>query len=281
MVELNRKGERAAALTLVLGLLSLIVGSLLAVAITLGISSSIKELNRATHHISEGDFDYDLKVKAKDEVGELAHAFRLMAQRLKKLEEINLDASPLTRLPGNLVIQRRLEEFLRSGKEFALCHSDLDNFKAYADQYGYAWASEVIKETARILESTAKELSQGLDFVGHIGGDDFVIIIMDLSRIDALCAQIIQEFDRTIPSYYSLQDVTRGYIDGHDRRGMEQRFPLMSISLAVVTVKGEKYRNPLEVSEVCAELKEYAKSLPGSNYVKDVKRALVPVARVT
>lgn len=281
MVKLSRKGERAAALTLILGLLSLLVGIVLAVAITLSISSSIKELKRATQHIAEGDFDYNLRVKAKDEVGELAHAFRLMAQRLKKLEEINLDASPLTRLPGNLVIQRRLEELLKAGKEFALCHSDLDNFKAYADRYGYAWASEVIKETARILESSVKEPSQGWDFVGHIGGDDFVIILTDPSRADAICSRIVQEFDRIIPSFYSLQDVTRGYIEGHDRRGMEQQFPLMSISLAVVTVEGGKFHSPLEVSEACAELKEYAKSLPGSNYVKDIKQAMVPTARST
>jgi GGDEF domain-containing protein len=262
------QGRKALNITFFLCLLSLLIGISLAFFFTYTFSSPIKKLGRATQFIAKGDFDYDPKIKSGDEVGELAQFFRHMAGRLKELEELNLDASPLTRLPGNVAIERTLSELLKEKKPFALCHTDLDNFKPFADKYGYAWASEVIKEVAEILKEAVAHAGINGDFIGHIGGDDFVIITSP-SQVDKICGHVIKEFDHRILKFYSESDRKAGFIFGKDRRGVEQKFPLMTISIAVVLNRDKAFESPLQIAEVAAELKEYAKTLPGSNYVKE------------
>ncbi len=115
------------------------------------ISSAINKLKRATLRIAEGDFDFDPQIPAGDEIGDLARDFTKMAARLKVLEQMSLDASPLTRLPGNIAIERVLNQRLQDGDLFAVCYADLDNFKAYNDRYGYIKGSEVIKMTGEII----------------------------------------------------------------------------------------------------------------------------------
>jgi GGDEF domain-containing protein len=144
---------------------------------------------------------------------------------------------------------------------------DLDNFKPFADKYGYAWGSEVIKEVSRILMEEIKITDQEGDFFGHIGGDDFVII-SEPRRADAFCSLLIKEFDKHIMKFYSEKDKQTGFIVGKDRKGIQQTFPLMTMSIAMVTDDGTRFQNPLDMAKKAAELKEYAKTLPGSNYVK-------------
>jgi len=262
------QGRKAFNLTFSLCLLSLIIGISLAFFFTYTFSAPIKKLGRATQFIAQGDFDFDPKITSGDEVGELAQFFRHMAKRLKELEELNIDASPLTRLPGNVAIERTLNELLREKKPFALCQTDLDNFKPFADKYGYAWASEVIKEVAAILKEAVSHDGQDGDFVGHIGGDDFVIITSP-SQVDRVCSYVAKEFDRRIVNFYNEADRKTGFIFGKDRRGVEQKFPLLTISIAAVINGGKAFESPLQIAELAAELKEYAKTLPGSNYVKE------------
>jgi GGDEF domain-containing protein len=262
------QGRKALNITFSLCLLSLLIGISLAFFFTYTFSSPIKKLGRATQFIAQGDFDYDPKIKSNDEVGELAQFFRQMAGRLKELEELNLDASPLTRLPGNVPIERTLRGLLKEKKPFALCHTDLDNFKPFADKYGYAWASEVIKEVAEILKEAVAQAGINGDFIGHIGGDDFVIITSP-SLVDRICSQVIKEFDHRILKFYNEVDRKTGFILGKDRKGVEQKFPLMTISIAVVFNGDKAFESPLQIAEMAAELKEYAKTLPGSNYVKE------------
>ena len=262
------QGRKAFNLTFSFCLLSLIIGIFLAFFFTYTFSAPIKKLGKATQFIAQGDFDFDPKIKSNDEVGELAQFFRQMAKRLKELEELNIDASPLTRLPGNVAIERTLNELLREKKPFALCHTDLDSFKPFADKYGYAWASEVIKEVAAILKEATSHDGQDGDFVGHIGGDDFVIITSP-SQVDRVCSYVAKEFDRRIVNFYNEADRKTGFIFGKDRRGVEQKFPLLTISIAAVINGGKTFESPLQIAELAAELKEYAKTLPGSNYVKE------------
>ena len=105
------------------------------------------------------------------------------------------------------------------------------------------------------------------DFIGHIGGDDFVLIT-DMDSVDGLCSYIIDLFDKGILSYYSPADADNGYIVCNDRQGKLSKIPIMSISIAVIENKNN-YKNHLEISEKAAELKKYAKSLAGSVYVKE------------
>jgi GGDEF domain-containing protein/CHASE3 domain sensor protein len=264
---------RASRLTVVLSLVSLVVGILLVLLVTYNISRPLRRLEKATAVIAEGKFDYDVRLNRNDEIGSLARAFSVMARRLKILEERNLDASPLTGLPGNLAIERELGKRLQAKKPVSLCHVDLDNFKPFADQYGYAWGSEVIKEVALLLIAELKEAGAKEDFVGHIGGDDFVILSVP-PRAEEICCRIVAGFDGRIRKFYTEEDRKRGFFIGKDRKGVRQTFPLISVTIAIVTDDGARFNNPLAMAEVAAQLKEYAKTLPGSNCVteKDVRK---------
>jgi diguanylate cyclase (GGDEF)-like protein len=265
---IRNKGIKASSVTTVLFLISLCGGVALALFITYNITRPLKKLKKATGFIADGNFDFDdLKISYKDEIGELANRFRVMANRLKVLEQLNLDASPLTRLPGNIAIEQQIEQRLAAKKPFSLCHADLDNFKPFADKYGYAWASEVIKEVADILTGALRTLGHDSDFIGHIGGDDF-IIVTEPARAEQVCQQVIAEFDQRIFKFYEEQDKEKGFIMGKDRRGHEQTFPLMTISIGIVTDDGSRYENPLAMARAAADLKEYAKTHPISNYIR-------------
>jgi diguanylate cyclase (GGDEF)-like protein len=190
-----------------------------------------------------------------------------MTKRLKILETLHLDASPLTGLPGNLAIEQEIERRLREEELFSLCHLDLDNFKPFADHYGYAWGSEVIKEVAVILEDCKQKWGHMVDFIGHIGGDDFILIAEPL-RAEAMCRCIVEEFDKRIRKFYSEEDQQRGFILAKDRQGQLREFPLVTVTLSIVTGNSSVYRSPLEMAKMAAEVKNYGKTLSGNKYVK-------------
>jgi diguanylate cyclase (GGDEF)-like protein len=272
--EIKVRGLTASRLTVALSLVSLVVGVLLVMLVTYNISRPLRRLEKATALIAQGDFDFDIRMNRRDEIGSLAHAFGVMSRRLKVLEEKNRDASPLTGLPGNRAIEQEIVKRLEAKQPFSLCHVDLDNFKPFADKYGYAWGSEVIKEVARLLADKVQEMGPPGDFLGHIGGDDFVIISVP-GRAEELCRRIVAGFDERIRKFYLEEDQNQGFFIGKDRRGTEQTFPLITVTMAIVADDGSRFRSPLEMAEAAAQLKEYAKTLPGSNYVteKDVQRA--------
>jgi GGDEF domain-containing protein/CHASE3 domain sensor protein len=267
MHQMRTKSMNASRTTLILSMISLLAGITLAIVITYNISRPIRELKKATGRISEGKYDYHPDVKRYDEIGSLADAFEVMTSRLKILEALHLDASPLTGLPGNLAIEQEIDRRLRQKKSFSLCHVDLDSFKPFADQYGYAWGSEVIKEVALILIDKKQLAGEAEDFIGHIGGDDFVIIA-EPKRAEKICSLLIHAFDGQIIKFYSEKDIQKGFIIAKDRQGIQQKFPLITMSIAIVTDDGTIFRNPLDMAKEAAELKEYAKTLPGSNYVR-------------
>lgn len=265
---ISLRAYRIAGLLCAIGL---IFGFASVVFITHNISSSVDKLKRATQEIAEGRFDVVPDLKNKDELGDLARAFTEMAKRLKKLEEMYLDASPLTRLPGGVAIENVLRKRISAKTPFAFCLVDMDNFKAFNDRYGYARGSEVIKALGNIIEKAVRKYGREEDFIGHIGGDDFVIITVP-ERFPKICSEIITEFDSTIVNFYNPEDRKHGYIVGKTRHGVEMRFPIMTVSIAVVTNQHRELTDPVQVGEIAAELKEYAKSIPGSIYVVDKRR---------
>ena len=271
MQQISRIGGFAFATTAVLCLFSIIAGALAGLVVTHHIASSLHKLRVATEHIAEGNFDYDPRITSEDEIGSLAKSFLAMGKRLRKLEEMYLDASPLTRLPGGIAIENVLKKRLESGQPLAFCVLDLDNFKAFNDRYGYANGSEVIKETARIVERVVKTVGGDNDFIGHVGGDDFVVITTP-ERMRRISEEIITQFDGKIPSFYEEQDRLQGYIQGKTRQGVEMQFPLMTITIAIVTNERRQLTNHLETSEIAAELKDYAKTIPRSVFVIDKRR---------
>jgi len=193
MKEIKDQGLKASRVTFYLSLVSLAVVLVIILLVTTNISRPLRRLEKATALIAEGKFDDDFRLNRNDEIGSLSRAFATMAQRLKLLEERSRDASPLTGLPGNRAIEREIEKHLKTQKRFSLCHVDLDNFKPFADKYGYAWGSEVIKEVADLLAAELKEVGTSEDFLGHIGGDDFVFIA-DPVRAEELCRRTVAGF---------------------------------------------------------------------------------------
>jgi diguanylate cyclase (GGDEF)-like protein len=182
--------------------------------------------------------------------------------------ERDLEANPLTRLPGNVSILKELSRRIANETLFAVCYLDLDKFKSYNDKYGFEHGDEVIRETARLLIRAAQELGNREDFVGHIGGDDFVIVTTP-DKADKLCQKLILDFEKLVPSFYNEKDRKNGYIIGKGRQGLEQKIPLLSISIGVVTNESRMITHVAQIGEIGAELKAYAKSLERSNYVRD------------
>ena len=252
--------------TIMLSGLGVLVGLGTITFITRSVSRSIRELKLATEVISQGKFDHLAEIKSQDEFGDLAKAFNYMTGRLGRLEEMYIDSNPLTRLPGGVAIENILKSRLETGTLLAFCMLDLDNFKSFNDRYGYAKGNEVIRTTADLIKNAVTRHNTGDDFVGHIGGDDFAIIAKP-TNYKAICETIVKEFDQTVPTFYKPEDRLRGYIEGVTRQGLKVRFPMMSISIAVVTNEHVREMNHIEIAEIAAELKEHAKSQSGSVYV--------------
>lgn len=264
----SQMGAKAFSVVFFLCILSILFGIGAAMFITHYISSAIGKLKFAIKQISEGSFETVPLHKSKDEIGELTEAFSNMSTELQRLKKLDLDASPLTFLPGNTAIENLLEKKIEKGEYFSFCYLDLDNFKAFNDRYGYARGSEVLKATADVVEQSVSSLHHEDDFVGHIGGDDFVVITTSEGH-DELCETIIKNFDDTIIGYYDDEDIKLGYIEGKTRQGEKSDFPVMTISIAVVTNRHRTIVNHIQVGEIAADLKAYAKSIPGSSYVVD------------
>jgi EAL domain-containing protein (putative c-di-GMP-specific phosphodiesterase class I)/GGDEF domain-containing protein len=183
--------------------------------------------------------------------------------------EMARGVNPLTGLPGNIVIEQELSKRARENEDYAVIYLDLDYFKSYNDRYGFENGDRVILFTAALLSSVVKKFGARNDFIGHIGGDDFIIITVP-EKAEILCAKTARYFDRLIRRFYDSEDRAAGGIRGYDRSGRETFFPLMSVSMAIVECVGLDYLyNLKEIAEKAAQLKRYAKSLPGSVYVKD------------
>lgn len=178
------------------------------------------------------------------------------------------NANPLTKLPGNVVIERVVRQRLTSGNLFAVCYADLDNFKAYNDKYGYEAGDRVIQHTARLLMQAVRQAGNPDDFVGHIGGDDFVLVTTP-DRDDAICSEIVSVFDKTIPEFYDEEDRESQCIQVENRSGVMERFPIMSITIAVVSNVSDRFETSHVIAERAAELKKYLKRFQGSNYLSE------------
>lgn len=264
-------GVNTFRVAVVLSVMGIVVGIGAALLITKNIASSIRKLNGAVRKISEGEFDDIPVIRNEDELGELSGAFVEMAKKLKRLEEMYLDASPLTRLPGGIAIENVLKKRLSDGRGIAFCLIDIDNFKAYNDHYGYAKGSDFIVAVASIIEKAAAERGGEDAFIGHVGGDDFVMIL-SVDRYAEACSLVIDRFDAAVRSFYAAEDIERGYITGQTRQGKTVDFPMATLSIAVVTNSERAFSSHIEVSAIAAELKEYAKSIPKSVYVVDHRR---------
>lgn len=190
-------------------------------------------------------------------------------KNLSRLLTVNRTVSPLTGLPGNLPIQTELKKRLLKKEPFVVLYIDLDNFKAYNDVYGFLKGDEIIKLTAKIITKHIHALESTDAFVGHIGGDDFVAITNDDIDYEAICQDIIAEFDVEVLKLFNDTDIERKYIEVQNRKGVMEQFPLTSISIGVVVADAKRFSNTLEIGEVGAQVKHLSKTTMGSSYAID------------
>ena len=197
----------------------------------------------------------------------------LLARVHAKIRRVEVDSSlsPLTKLPGNLRIEAELRRRLDKSLPFAVLYLDLDHFKAFNDVYGFTHGDEAIQLVAHVAVDAVRRRGTTSDFVGHIGGDDF-IIVTEPDRAEEIAREIIAEFDRDIRQLYNAKDLKQGYIETRDRRGTLNRFPIMSLSIAIVSNDSGQLTNYAQVGEAAADLKRYAKSIAGSVFVKEKRR---------
>lgn len=177
---------------------------------------------------------------------------------LKKAMEIDVDlakcSNPLTGLPGNIVIDQEVKESVESGKQCTIYYFDLDNFKAFNDVYGFEKGDEAIRILADVLRKNAGEN----DFVGHIGGDDFVMICEGFQSI-AFSEKIRREFEQRAHLLYTPEDRNRGYIVSPNRHGMTETFPLVSVTIVSASNEQETFGDYEAVVGMLAGYKKSAK----------------------
>ncbi|MBC5815978.1 MAG: response regulator [Candidatus Eremiobacteraeota bacterium] len=197
----------------------------------------------------------------------------MLARVRAKIRRVAVDSSlsPLTRLPGNLAIEAELKRRIEIHQPFAVLYEDLDNFKAFNDVYGFTHGDEAIQLVASTTVDAVRRRGNEDDFVGHIGGDDFLVVTSP-DRSEEIAREIIAQFDPDIRKLYNAHDLRVGYVETRDRRGTLNRFPIMSLSIAILTNEQRALDNYAQIGEAAAELKRYAKQLGGSVYVKDKRR---------
>jgi diguanylate cyclase (GGDEF)-like protein len=215
--------------------------------------------------------DNDVVAAFENGVEEFIHGEwvgRLVKVRIKRVidrSHRDLAINPSTKLPGPAIIEAEINRQINMKNRFAVCYADLDNFKAFNDYYGYNEGDKVIRLTARITKDIVFDLCRG-GFVGHIAGDDFIFVIPE-NLIDQTCSAVIKTFDQLIPFWYEEKDRKKGSITTVNRRGEVEKFPILTMSIAVLINKNGEFKHVGEMSKMLADLKKVTKSKGGSNYM--------------
>jgi diguanylate cyclase (GGDEF)-like protein len=228
------------------------------------------DLENKLQGFEEGANDYIAKPFAITEL-------LLRVRNVLQWSQLQRQANPLTGLPGNVAIEKELERRLCNGSRFVFMYADIDNFKAFNDHYGYRRGDDAIKLTSEIILEAVKNGSNGEDFVGHVGGDDFIIISTP-ERCDAIANRVVQKFDERIVKLFDQEDLDRGYVEVVNRKGTVDRFPLLTMTIAVVASKKIEVDHIARISDIASELKAYGKTLQGSVVVKERRKDGQPLS---
>ncbi len=178
------------------------------------------------------------------------------------------EVSPLTGLPGNTRILREVADRVRGGTAYAVCHIDIDRFKSVNDAYGFARGDEFITALARSLHRAVVEVGLPPAFLGHIGGDDFVLVCTP-DQVRPLTERAVVDFEAMADELYDPLDARRGHLELTDRKGEARQVNLVTLSIGVALSTNRNYSDPREVVAVASEMKTVAKSQPGSYVAMD------------
>ncbi len=191
-----------------------------------------------------------------------------VALNIRRAEE-RLETNPLTQLPGNVAIEKTIKHLIETRALFSVVYADLDNFKALNDSFGYEIGDDVLRQTAYILENHAKHIEGRIaSFVGHVGGDDFVLVVCP-TVAEKMAKAVIKDFDKVVLTYYPEEAKEKGFVEVKSRKGEVEQFPLISISLAEVSNEYLPIQSPGEAAHRLIEVKKFLKSQKGSNHLKD------------
>lgn len=183
---------------------------------------------------------------------------------LEKTMEIEVSVAkhlnPLTELPGNLLIEQQLQQCVEVQEGYGVLYFDLDNFKPYNDVYGFEKGDQILMHVANLL----KEIVLPNDFIGHIGGDDFIVVASAEQSVP-YCEQFIERFDASIEQFYTKKDVENGWITSKNRHGMDESFPLLTISIAGIL--NHHFQSTYDLARIASEVKKRCKQMTGSNYL--------------
>ncbi len=193
---------------------------------------------------------------------------RQVIKELEELYQVALDNHPISGLPGNNTIRNRIATVIKKRAGVVVVYADLDNFKAFNDNYGFALGDDVLRFAADTLKTVMNRVVSADGFLGHIDGDDFVMLI-PLELLDQICDEIILRFDEGIRQFYNKDDLDNGFITSTSRSGDVEQVPIMSISMAGVNLTQTDYGHYLTVIDACMEMKEVARNEPGSIFVLD------------
>ena len=187
-------------------------------------------------------------------------------------------ASPLTGLPGNVSINEEIGRRLGLGQPFALLQIDIDFFKSFNDHYGYARGDQAIQQLAQIVAEASQRHGGPENFLGHIGGDDFVVLASP-EQAEDLAEEIIAEFNRAVGTLYDRTDRERGYVEVRNRLHHLERFPMMSLTIALVSTDRMPVSHLAQLIDIAQELKAHGKGIPGSVLVGERRRPAQPAGQ--
>jgi diguanylate cyclase (GGDEF)-like protein len=228
------------------------------------ILTALGEMNEKVYGMQIGADDYITKPFDPREL-------RARVQAHLKRSEHYLQTSPLTNLPGSPAIQQVIAARLGADLPIAVIYFDLANFKSYNDRYGWMAGDQIIKRLGQVIVNTCLHSGDKDIFVGHIGGDDFVVVTRP-ERAERIARQVLDSFDAILPSFYNLEDRERGFVETVDRSGEPRRIPLVNLAAAVVTNEHRRLNHPLQVAQIAAEVKRYLRTRPDHRLAFDRRR---------
>ncbi len=219
------------------------------------------EVSDKVRGLRGGANDYMIKPFDQDEL-------LLRVSNLLNTSRREREANPLTGLPGNRAIERETSDRINSDAEFGFMYIDIDRFKSFNDFYGFSRGDDAISFLADILVQSSREFGSKSDFIGHVGGDDFVMIT-EPHCAEHLGRQIIEKFDIGVVDLHDEEEAQKGFLQVESRSGDMRQLPLITLTVALVTNAKGRFEHPAQLSDTMAELKRHGKTMTSSVLVRE------------